>query len=270
MLRGRTFTDEEMAMGAKVAILSDSAARRFWPGADPVGRRIKLDLTFNGNWTEFEVVGIAKDVRTANLSRMDASFVYLPTDSSKLYHYSILMRPRPDALSNPAAVRASLRTGDPDLELGQRLESFLRIQRAMPEAIAAFAAILAALAVLLASVGIYGVMAFLVSQRTREIGIRVALGAMPRDILRVIMIQGLRPVLVGGLIGLALCLGLSSILRTMLSFPGTPDMLFGVNAFDPSTFIGLSLLLAAVALFACYVPARRALRVDPMVALRHD
>jgi putative ABC transport system permease protein len=163
-----------------------------------------------------------------------------------------------------------LRASNPELELGPSLESFLRTQRVMPEAIAKFATILAALAVLLAAVGIYGVMAFLVSQRTREIGIRVALGAQPQNILKVIAMQGLKPVLAGGLIGLLLCAGISAVLRTMLNFPGNPDLLFGVSAFDPLTFIGFTLLLAAVALLACYVPARRALKVDPIVALRYE
>jgi predicted permease len=270
ILRGRTFSEEETMRGAGVAILSDSAARRFWPGTDPIGRRVKLDLTFNGTWAEYEVVGIAQDVRTANLSRMDVSYVYLPTSLSKFYTYSVLIRPRPDAVGNPANLRAALRSWSPEIELGRSIDSFLRVQRVMPEAIAKFAAILAALAVLLAAVGIYGVMAFLVSQRTREIGIRVTLGAMPRDILRVIFMQGLRPVFAGALIGLLLCAGLSAALRAMLASPGSPDLLFGVNAFDPATFIGLTVLLAAVALLACYVPARRALNVDPMVALRHE
>jgi predicted permease len=269
ILRGRTFSEEETLTGGKVAIVSDSMARRFWPGIDPVGKRVKLDLTFREDWAEFVVVGIAKDVHTANLSRTDTSFVYLPTNPSKFYDYNVLVHLRGDAIRNSTALRTSLKSSSPELELGQSLDSFLRFQRMMPEAIAKFTAILAALAVLLAAVGIYGVMAFLVSQRTREIGIRVALGAMPRDVLRVIVVQGLRPVFAGGVIGLALCAGLSAVLRSMLSFPGTPDLLFGVNAFDPATFVGFTLLLAAVALLACYVPARRALKVDPMVALRH-
>jgi macrolide transport system ATP-binding/permease protein len=270
ILRGRTFSEEESMAGGGVAIVSDSAARLFWPGDDPIGKRIKMDLTFRGNWADFEVVGIAKDVRTANLSRMDSSFVYLPTTSSKFYDYNLLVRLRPDVIANPTAFYSSLRGWTLELGLGQNLDNFLRIQRAMPEAIAMFSTILAFLAVALAAVGIYGVMAFLVSQRTREIGIRVALGATPGDVLRVIILQGLTPVFVGGLIGLILCVGLSFVLRAMLIFPGSPDLLFGVGAFDPLTFLGFTSLLACVALVACYVPARRALKVDPMIALRYE
>jgi putative ABC transport system permease protein len=270
LLRGRTFSDEEISTGAKVAVLSESAAQRFWPGEDPLGRRVKLDLNFRGNWANFQVIGVAKDVRTANLSRTDTSYIYLPINSSKLYDYNVLVRPRANASNNLAGLRTTLRASNPELELGPSLENFLRTQRVMPEAIAKFATILAALAVLLAAVGIYGVMAFLVSQRTREIGIRVALGALPGDILKVIAIQGLKPVFVGGLIGLLLCAGISAVLRTMLNFPGNPDLLFGVSAFDPATFIGFTFLLAAVALLACYIPARRALKVDPIVALRYE
>jgi predicted permease len=270
ILRGRTFTEEESYSGGGVAIVSESAARHFWPGDDPIGKRIKMDLTFRRNWTDFTVVGVARDVRTANLSRMDSSFIYLPTTLSKFYDYNLLVRLRPDVIANPTAFYSSLREWTLELRLGQSLESFLKFQRVMPEAIAMFSTILAFLAVVLAAVGIYGVMAFLVSQRTREIGIRVALGATPRDVLRVIILQGLKPVFIGGLIGLILCLGLSFVLRAMLNFPGSPDLLFGVGAFDPLTFIGFSFLLACVALVACYVPARRALRVDPMVALRYE
>jgi len=270
ILRGRTFGAEELSTARKVAVLSDSAARRFWPGSDPLGRRVKLDLDFHGHWSEYEVIGIAKDVRTANLSRTDTSFIYLPISSSKLYDYNVLVRPRSDALNNRSSFQATLRAARPELELGPPVESFLRVQRVMPEAIAKFAAILGVLAVLLAAVGIYGVMAFLVSQRTREIGIRVAMGAQPRNILKVMAIQGLKPVFAGGLIGLMLCAGISAVLRAMLMEPGNPDLLFGVSAFDPATFIGFTMLLALVALVACYVPASRALKVDPMVALRHD
>ena len=267
---GRNFSDQEILAGAKVAIVSYSAARLFWPGMNPLGKRIKLDLTFHGDWAEFGVIGVAQDVRTANLSRMDSSFTYLPVDAKKFYDYNVLIRPRGDASSARSSVRASLGGRKPRLELGRSLDGFLGAQKVMPEAIAMFTLVLALLAIALAAVGIYGVMSFLVAQRTREIGIRVALGAKPRDVLRVVIGDGLRPVFLGGIVGLLISVTASAVLRATLISPGSPDLLFGVGAFDPLTFVGFSCLLAAVALLACYIPAHRAMRVDPIVALRYE
>jgi len=122
----------------------------------------------------------------------------------------------------------------------------------------------------LAAVGIYGVMAYLVSQRTREIGIRMALGATRADVLRLILRQGMRPVIIGAGLGLLLSAAASSFVHSFLVFPGSPDMLFGVSFLDPASFVGLSCLLAAVALLASYIPARRAMKTDPIVALRYE
>jgi len=129
---------------------------------------------------------------------------------------------------------------------------------------------LAALALALAGVGIYGVMAYSVSQRTREIGIRMTLGATQAEVLKSVILQGLRPVFLGALLGLAGAASVSTILKATLVFPGTPDMFFGVSVFDPLTFIGLSCFLGTVALIASAIPARRAMKVDPMVALRWE
>jgi ABC-type antimicrobial peptide transport system permease subunit len=133
-----------------------------------------------------------------------------------------------------------------------------------------FVGVLACLALPLAAVGIYGVMAYLVSQRTREIGIRMALGASRADVVSLILRQGIRPVIVGSSIGLLLSAAASSIVHAFLVFPGSPDMLFGGSFLDPASFVGLPCFLAAVALLASYVPARRASKVDPMVALRYE
>jgi ABC-type antimicrobial peptide transport system permease subunit len=129
---------------------------------------------------------------------------------------------------------------------------------------------LAGVALALASIGVYGVMAFLVSQREKEVGIHMALGATRRNVLLLMLRQGMRPVAIGGVFGIAGALGVSGLLRALLIFPGSVDVLYGTRWFDPATFIGLSCLLAAIALFACYLPALRATHVDPLVALRHE
>jgi macrolide transport system ATP-binding/permease protein len=270
--RGRNFSQRDGETGASVAIVSESAARKFWPASAAVGKRLKLDLDFRGQFAEFEVVGIAKDVRTAHLSRVDPTYVYLPTSTAQLNN--ILVRARGDSRRAFAAARTSVEALDrdllPSLSMVSLQDGPLRIERLMAQTYTGFAAVLACLAVTLAMVGIYGVMAYLVSQRIREIGIRVALGASRGAVLRLVVRQGMRPVFIGGASGLAGAAVVSSVLRATLAFPSAPDLLFGVSMWDPATFGGLSVFLAAVALVASYLPSRRALKVDPAVALRYE
>ena len=268
--RGRNFTRTEGEVGAPVAIVSESAARHLWPGDDPIGRHLKLDLDFRGTMARFEVVGVANDVRTANLSRVDPAFVYLPTQPSTVYN--VLVRSRGDARATAAAVRAAVESIDrklaPSLGVMSLADGPLRLQRLMPQMMATCAAVLAGLALLLAVAGIYGVMSYLVSQRVREIGIRMALGAKASDVLRLIVRQGLTPVFAGAAVGVVAAAGVSLALRSILISPVSPDLLFGVDAFDPVTFIAVGGFLALVAAIASWIPARRAMRVDPMTALR--
>jgi ABC-type antimicrobial peptide transport system permease subunit len=272
LLRGRTFTRRENELGGPVAVISDSTARRLWPGEDALGKRAKLDMNFRGKWQEFEVVGVAKDVRTANLSRVDPTFFYLPTGSRRFNN--ILIRIEGDSKNAVAAIRAALGALDKDfaqtiglLNLEERVVSK---QRLLARTYAMFATMLAGLALILAAIGIYGVMSYLVSQRIQEIGIRMTLGATPSDVLKAVVRQGLQPVFTGAVLGLVGAGAVSGMLRAILVFPGSPDMLFGISMFDPLTFAGLTGFLAAVAMVACAIPARRATRVDPMAALRYQ
>jgi putative ABC transport system permease protein len=224
-----------------------------------------------GDWKEYEVIGVAKDVRFFNLTRIDPAYVYLPTNPSE--PASVLIRASRSPRDTLASVRASLGDFDKSLlpKLGfVSLDKFKDTQELLPQAAAIFAAILAFLALTLAAVGIYGVMAYLVTQRTREVGIRLAFGASKNDVLRLLVRQGMLPVSVGAACGLAVSAAFSGVLRAILIFPGSYDLLFGVSAFDPATYLGLTALLATIALLACSVPARRAMRVDPMVALRYE
>jgi len=269
VVRGRNFTPEEALKGLPVAMVSESTARHAWPGEDPIGKSLKLDLKFDHHWKGFEVVGVAKDVRFFNLSRVDPVYVYLPANAGQPNR--LLFRAARSPQDTLAAVRTSLGTFDRALlpKLGfESLDSFMRTQEVLPQAAAVFIAILAVLAVALAAIGVYGVMAYVVTERTREVGIRLALGASSKDVLRLIVRQGMLPVTTGAACGLVVSSAISGVLRAVLTFPANPDLLFGVSAFDPAVYVALTGFLATVALVACALPARRAMRVDPVVALR--
>jgi ABC-type antimicrobial peptide transport system permease subunit len=186
----------------------------------------------------------------------------------------MLLRVQGDSTSAVAAVRKLVEAFDrdllPSLILISVQEGPLRLQKSLARAYGMFAMILAFLALTLAGVGIYGVMAYLVSQRLKEIGIRMALGATQAGVLKAVVLQGLRPVFGGIVLGVAGAAGLSSVLHATLVFPGSIDLFYGVPFYDPLTFLGLSWFVAGVATIASLAPARRALQVDPMTALRHE
>ena len=270
LLHGRNFTAQEVRAKAPLAVISEAAARRFWPTEDPLGRTFQLDMDFNGNMHEFQVIGIVKDVRFANLTRVDPAHVYL-TPQPRQFE-GILLRGSGDPRRTLEAVRASISAYDRSLLPGLWLTSvqdgpMLR-EKSQARVMAVFATILAALALVLAGVGIYGVMSYLVSQRVKEIGVRMALGASAAGILRSVILRSLRPVAVGIVIGIAGAAALSSLLHATLVFPGSTDVLYGVSFYDPATFLGLTAFVIGVACFASGVPARRAVRFDPMIALR--
>ncbi len=272
ILRGRNFTSQESATGAHVAVISAAAARLFWPNQDSLGKHFQLDMHFDGKLTEFEVIGIARDVRFANLTRIDPARVYLAADPVLLEPIFFTVRGDPQAAL--AAVWKHLRTFDSDMlptvTLWNVQTMLLDPQRTLARALAMLAAILALLALSLAGIGIYGVMAYVVTQRTQEIGIRIALGATAGRVLRSIAVAGLRPVLIGMVVGVAGGAGLSLLLHRTLAFPGSADFLYGVSFYDPLTFLGITVFLVAVSLMASLGPALRAINVDPLVALRYE
>jgi predicted permease len=268
LLHGRDFTAIELKRGAPPAIVSKRTADALWPGLDPLGQHFKLDLHFDGKLSEFEVVGVAADVRFASLSRIDPAHVYLNGEG---WPDPILVKAPAGAL--PWVRRAAAAT---DANLPQSLSMIsleagpLRMERMQAQLYAEFAALLAILAVTLAGIGIYGVMSYLVSRRIKEIGVLMALGADTGDVLRAVILQGLRPVIAGSAVGLLAGAAVSAVLHSTLSFPGASDFLYGLPWWDPVTFAAITLFLSAVAALASAVPARRALRVDPMVALRWE
>jgi ABC-type antimicrobial peptide transport system permease subunit len=253
-------------------VISEAAARLFWPGEDPLGRHFQLDLHFTGKLTDFEVVGVAKDVRFTNLTRIDPAHAYLAPDPTTTY--PILLNVGANQQAALAALWKAVSRLDgnllPDLSLWNAETMLVHPQRTLARVMAMFAAGLALLAVSLAGAGIYGVMTYVVSQRTKEIGIQMALGARSGDVLRSVALSGLKPVAAGMIIGLGCGAAASALLHSTLASPGTSDFLYGVRFYDPWTFAGISSFLVAVSLLASLVPAVKAVRVDPMVALRYE
>jgi macrolide transport system ATP-binding/permease protein len=270
LLRGRDFTRRESDTGAHVAVISANAARRFWTGENPLGRHFQLDLRFTGTLTEFEVVGVATDVRFTSLTRIDPTHVYLAPDPTTTY--PIILNVGKNQQAALAAVQNDVSRLDvnmlPDLSLWNLETMFVHPQRTLAGIMAMFATGLALLAVLLAGVGIYGVMSYVVSQRIHEIGIQIALGANSGDVLRSVALWGLKPVAAGMIAGLGCGAAASALLHSTLASPASSDFLYGVRFYDPWTFAGISVFLISVSLAASLVPAVRAVRIDPMVALR--
>jgi len=272
LLRGRNFTQHESTTGAPAAVISAATARLFWPNEDALGKRFQLDLHFDGKLTEFEVIGIAADVRFANLSRIDPARVYLAPDPALMY--PIFLSLRGDPQTAVSGVWNRLRNYDSDLLPSVTLWNvetmLLGPQRTLARALAMLAGILALVALTLAGIGIYGVMAYVVSQRTQEIGVRIALGATAGRVLQRVALEGLRPVLIGMAMGLAGGAGFSLLLHRTLMFPGSVDFLYGVSFYDPLTFSAITVFLVVVSLTASLGPALRAIRVDPLVSLRYE
>jgi putative ABC transport system permease protein len=261
LLSGRTFQDRDIETAPPVAIVSASLAKKYWPGENPVGKRLRFDDNPADPW--FTVVGLVGDVRQLGLSKEPPSLLYLPYEQFALPFTSVAVRSSLPQGTVISLLKAQLAAIDPDMPFGDitSLQSEVENSVDQPRFRAMLIGIFALLALILAAVGVYGLISYTVTQRTREIGIRVALGAAPRQILIPVIREGLRLALVG--IGLGL-IGAFAAMRALTAF------LFGVGASDPLTFAGVALLLLAVATAASYIPSRRALRVDPVVALRAE
>jgi putative ABC transport system permease protein len=263
VLRGRAFTDADREGAPRVCLINQTLAREFFPGEDPLGRRLKQGPDRPDN-PFMEIVGVVGDVRYEGLDAKVQPAYYLPFAQNGWGDMSLLVR---SSATDPAAlvpaVRGELRALDPELPLAgvRTMDELLTRSVAEPRFRTLLLAVFACAALLLAAVGIYGVMSYTVAQRTHEIGIRMALGAQGRDVLRLVVGQGVRLTLVGVLLGLAGALLLTRVLT---------GLLFGVSATDPLTLVCVPLLLSLAALLACYVPARRASKIDPLVALRYE
>ncbi|HVG29351.1 MAG TPA: ABC transporter permease [Pyrinomonadaceae bacterium] len=262
LVSGRYFDERDAKDSTKVAIVDEKMARTYWPDRDPVGKRMKPGGADDDTpW--LTVVGVVGNVKQYALDADSRVTFYTPHQQNPSGTMYLAARTSGDPRGLTPAVVKEARSLDPNVAvfdiktMGQRLSESLARRRFAMLALGLFALV----AMLLAAVGIYGVMSYSVAQRTREIGVRVALGAQPRDVLALVIRQGLLLALIGVGAGLA---GAGAVTRVMGS------LLFGVSATDPATFAAIPLLLVAVALLSCYVPARRATKVDPMIALRAE
>lgn len=262
LLRGRFFSEQDSPENPSVAIISQTLARRYFPDQDPIGKEMKFGFPPNVNVSR-RIVGVVGDVRDVALSRTPGPMMYVPFAQAPLWGGEVVVRSTLDTSAVAAAISQAVHSIDKNLPvtdiqpLADALDRSVAQERFRTLLLGSFSAI----ALLLAAVGIFGVLSYSVAQRTAEIGIRVALGAQRGDILRLILAQGTRIALWGLGAGLVAALLLTRLMAKLL---------YGVSATDPLTFAAVAIILAGVALAACYLPATRALRVDPMIALRYE
>ena len=262
LLAGRDFTEHDLSNSPQVVVISRGAARKIFADEDALSRRIFLGAQ-NGTGIQMEIVGVVDDVRSQTLQQITEVEFYRPVTQRQSTFMQLVVRTQLDPATFATTARQVLKQLDPEMPLNNPTTMAAIVARSLAQQRLLFTmlGVFAALALLLASVGIYSVVAYMVSQRTSEIGVRMALGAQPGNILRLMIGQGLKPVAIGVAAGLIGCLGLGSFIQSQL---------YGVSAFDPATLAATSASLAAVAFFACWLPARRALSVDPMIALRYE
>ena len=262
LLRGRFFSEQDSPSNPKVAIISETLAQRYFPNQDAIGRQMRFGFPPNSNVSR-EIVGVVGDVRDVTLSRKPGPMMYVPFVQAPLWGGEVVVRSSLSASSVTAGIRQAVHSIDKNLPvtdvefLADALGQSISQERFRTFLLGLFSTI----ALILAAVGIFGVMSFFASQRTHEIGIRMVLGAQRRDVLGLILRQGMKLALFGLGLGIAAALLLTRLMARLL---------YGVSATDPLTFGAVAIILLGVALTACYIPACRAIRVDPMVALRYE
>lgn len=262
VLRGRAFSDADLAGAPAVAIINQTMARRYWPGEDPVGARLSPEWA---DGSSLPIVGVVEDVRHNGLDRAPVAELYLPFAQTAAAYSSmaLVIRAVGDPLRLAPAVRETIWGIDPDLSVDPiaTMDQHLGRSVALPRLYLRLFAVFAASALLLATIGIYGVTAYVTNRRTQELGLRMALGARRHDVLSLVLRQALVLTLAGVGVGLAASFALSRALSALL---------YDTSPTDPVTLVGVVVLLSTAALLASYVPARRALRLDPMVVLRAE
>jgi putative ABC transport system permease protein len=261
LVKGRAFTNQDKADAPLVVIVNETLARKHWPGQDAIGKRIRFQAPIDkAPW--MEVVGVIKDVKHELTLEVTPEY-YLPAAQDGWRSMVIVARTRVDPASLAGAIRQDVWAIDKDQPVFdvRTMQEVRSLSVGLQQFNSLMIGIFAGVALLLAAIGIYGVMAFAVTQRTREIGIRMALGARKTDVLRLIVVSGMRL----AVIGLAIGLVASWVLTRFIA-----GLLFGVEPTDPLTFSVVSACLLGAAFLACYLPARRATKVDPLEALRYE
>lgn len=254
-LAGRDFTPQEES----VLIINDSTAKKFWPGENPLGKRVRFQP--EADWTT--VVGVVADMKALGLTSQPRIEMFLPLGQDTFRAGFVIVRTNASAEAMVPSLRAAVLAIDKNMAIFnvKTLEKVVSDSIAQPRFNMVLLAIFAGLALVLAAVGIYGVMSYSVTQRTQELGVRMALGAQRRDIFSLVLKQGIILALVGVGIGIAGAIGLSKVLGSVL---------YGISATDPVTFISVAVIMIAVALLACFFPARKATKVDPLTAMRYE
>ena len=264
LLKGRIFNDHDTDSAPLVVLVNQSLVRRDFEGEDPIGKRINTGGTGrDGQPIWFEIVGVVADVRSLELNSEPTPEIYTSYLQDPFAGMSYVVRSQVEPESMAPAVREAVRQIDKAQPVAdiKEMEQIVNEAAAQPRFNSLLLGVFASIALLLAAAGIYGVMSYAVTQRTHEIGVRLALGAQTRDVLKLIVGQGLKLTLLGLALGLVCAFALTRLMATLL---------YGVKPTDPWTFMGGALLFIIVALLACYVPARRAAKVDPLIALRYE
>jgi putative ABC transport system permease protein len=258
---GRLFDATDAADGPRVVVINETMARQFFPSADPVGQHLRVLPSESGPWRT--VIGVVADVKSRSLEADIRPQIYLPHTQWPWGGMTVVLLGDGNPLALASAARAELKALDPLLPAAKMrsMQQVVTHATSMRRFSMALLVLFAGAALVLTVVGIYGVVAFLAGRQVREIGIRIALGASRMDVLRLILQQGMKPVAIGGVVGLAGSLGASRMVA---------GQLYGISPSDPLTLAVIIVLLMAVALLACYIPARRAAKVDPMTALRYE